>query len=293
MSLNVEVLEKSFERVKPQANDFAFSFYQNLLTDYPQLRPLFAKTNMEEQQQKLMMSLVLVIENLRNPNYLKVILKNLGQRHMSYGAIEQHYPMVGAALLKTFESYLGADWTLEVKQAWIDAYGVLVDLMLEGAKNPKTISPLNNAAGRNDKAVESRKVPTQAPATTSSVNYSQETSKLENFPQFSNIKPNVKPLESSKPPTQAPATTSSVNYSQETPKLENFPQFNNIKPIVKPPESSKAPTQTTATTSILNRKVLLIVSVVIAGLLGIGLSYLHSHSKQDNGSLTSSAGTTT
>ena len=252
MSLNVEVLEKSFERVKPQANDFAFSFYQNLLTDYPQLRPLFAKTNMEEQQQKLMMSLVLVIENLRNPNYLKIILKNLGERHVSYGAIEQHYPMVGAALLKTFESYLGADWTLEVKQAWIDAYGVLVDLMLEGAKNPETISPLNNAIGQNDKAFESHKVP-----------------------------------------TQAPAATSSVNYSVDTPKLENFPQFNNIKPIVKPPESSKAPTQTTATTSILNRKVLLIVSVVIAGLLGIGLSYLHSHSKQDNGSLTSSAGTTT
>ena len=252
MSLNVEVLEKSFERVKPQANDFAFSFYQNLLTDYPQLRPLFAKTNMEEQRQKLMMSLVLVIENLRNPNYLKVILKNLGERHVSYGAIEQHYPMVGAALLKTFESYLGLDWTLEVKQAWIDAYGVLVDLMLEGAKNPATISPSNNAIGRNDRAVESHK-----------------------------------------PPTQAPATTSSVNYSQETSKLENFPQLSDLKPNVKPPESSTAPTQTTATTSILNRKVLLIVSVVIAGLLGIGLFYLHSNSKQDNGSLTSSAGTTT
>ena len=292
MSLNVEVLEKSFERVKPQANDFAFSFYQNLLTDYPQLRPLFAKTNMEEQQQKLMMSLVLVIENLRNPNYLKVILKNLGQRHMSYGAIEQHYPMVGAALLKTFESYLGADWTLEVKQAWIDAYGVLVDLMLEGAKNPETISPMNNVVG-HDKAFESSKPPTQAPAATYSVNYSQGTSKFENFPQLSDPKQNVKASESTKAPTQAFTTTSSVNYSQETPKLENFPQWSDLKPNIKPSESSKPSTQTTATTSILNRKVLLIVSVVIAGLLGIGLSYLHSHSKQDNGSLTSSAGTTT
>lgn len=292
MSLNVEVLEKSFERVKLQANDFAFSFYQNLLTDYPQLRPLFAKTNMEEQQQKLMMSLVLVIENLRNPNYLKIILKNLGERHVSYGAIEQHYPMVGAALLKTFESYLGVDWTLEVKQAWIDAYGVLVDLMLEGAKNSETISPMNNVVG-HDKAFESSKPPTQAPAATSSVNYSQGTSKLENFPQLNDPKPNVKPSESSKAPTQASATTSSVNYSQETPKLENFPQLSDLKPNVKPSESSKPSTQTTATTSILNRKVLLIVSLGIAALLGISFFYFHSHSKHDNGSLTSSAGTTT
>jgi hypothetical protein len=35
---------------------------------------------MEEQEQKLMMSLVLVIENLRNPDYLKTILKNLGDK---------------------------------------------------------------------------------------------------------------------------------------------------------------------------------------------------------------------
>ena len=292
MSLNVEVLEKSFERVKPQANDFAFSFYQNLLTDYPQLRPLFAKTNMEEQQQKLMMSLVLVIENLRNPNYLKVILKNLGERHVSYGAIEQHYPMVGAALLKTFESYLGADWTLEVKQAWIDAYGVLVDLMLEGAKNPETISPINNVVA-HDKAFESSKPPTQAPAATYSVNYSQGTSKFENFPQLSDPKQNVKASESSKAPTQAFTTTSSVNYSQETPKLENFPQWSDLKPNIKLSESSKPSTQTTATTSILNRKVLLIVSLVIASLLGIGFFYFHSHSKQDKGSLTSFAGKTT
>lgn len=105
MSLNVEVLEQSFERVKPHATEFSRSFYNNLLTDYPQLRRLFAKTNMEDQQQKLMMSLVLVVENLRNSNYLKTILKNLGERHMSYGAVQEHYPMVGAALLKTFESY--------------------------------------------------------------------------------------------------------------------------------------------------------------------------------------------
>lgn len=78
MSLNIEILEQSFERVKPNASEFSKTFYNNLLTDYPQLRRLFAKTDMEQQQQqKLMMSLVLVVENLRNPNYLKTILKNL------------------------------------------------------------------------------------------------------------------------------------------------------------------------------------------------------------------------
>jgi hemoglobin-like flavoprotein len=40
--------------------------------------------------------------------------------------------MVGTALLKTLESYLGMDWTPEVKQAWTYGYGAIADLMLEG-----------------------------------------------------------------------------------------------------------------------------------------------------------------
>jgi len=46
----------------------------------------------------------------------------------------EHYPIVGAALkLKPLKSYLGTDWTPKVKQAWTDAYGVIIGLMLERA----------------------------------------------------------------------------------------------------------------------------------------------------------------
>lgn len=131
-SLNVKVLEQSFERVKSHTSDFASSFYRNLLTDCPQLRPLFANTTMQDQEKKLMMSLMLVINNLRNLAYLNTLLKDLGKRHVKYGAMREHYPLVGAALLKTFERFLGKDWTPEVKQAWTDAYGAIANLMLEG-----------------------------------------------------------------------------------------------------------------------------------------------------------------
>lgn len=70
MSLNIELLKQSFERVKPAATQFASSFYYNLLSDYPQLQPLFSKTDMEAQEQKLVIFLVLVGENLRSPDYL-------------------------------------------------------------------------------------------------------------------------------------------------------------------------------------------------------------------------------
>ena len=53
MSLQVELLEKSFEAIKPQANEFVNSFYDNLFTANPDAKPLFAGTNMAEQKKKI------------------------------------------------------------------------------------------------------------------------------------------------------------------------------------------------------------------------------------------------
>jgi hemoglobin-like flavoprotein len=133
MSLNVELLEQSFEKVKPRANEFAASFYENLFQLYPEVKPLFTKTDMKNQEKKLLNSLVLVVENLRNPEALEPVLKALGGRHVGYGAIPKYYGPVGEALLLTFEQYLLEDWTPEVKKAWLDAYKAITSLMLKGA----------------------------------------------------------------------------------------------------------------------------------------------------------------
>ncbi|MDJ0901701.1 MAG: globin family protein [Xenococcus sp. MO_188.B8] len=131
--LPVELLEKSFEAIKPQADEFVNSFYDNLFTANPEAKPLFAGTNMAEQKKKLLNSLVLVVENLRNPEALDSALRGLGARHVKYGALPEHYPLVGSALLTTFEQYLKEEWTPEVKQAWVDAYGAISEIMLDGA----------------------------------------------------------------------------------------------------------------------------------------------------------------
>ncbi|MDJ1184482.1 globin family protein [Roseofilum casamattae] len=133
MSLNVELLEQSFEQIKPEANEFVESFYHHLFADNPEAKPLFEHVDMKKQKGMLLQSLVFTVENLRNPEALSDKLKGLGTRHVKYGALPAHYPLVGGALLKTFEQYLGDQWTPEVKQAWIDAYQAIANLMLEGA----------------------------------------------------------------------------------------------------------------------------------------------------------------
>jgi hemoglobin-like flavoprotein len=97
------------------------------------VQPLFANTEMAKQQKKLLNSLILVVENLRNPQALGEVLNALGARHIGYGTIPVHYPAVGEALLTTFEQYLQQDWTPEVRQAWVDAFTAITALMLKGA----------------------------------------------------------------------------------------------------------------------------------------------------------------
>ncbi|MEG4166658.1 MULTISPECIES: globin domain-containing protein [unclassified Microcoleus] len=133
MSLNVEILEQSFEKIKPRADEFATSFYEKLFTTHPELKPLFATTDMAKQQKKLISALVLVVENLRSPEALEPVLKALGGRHIGYGVIPKYYGPVGEALLSAFEQSLQQDWTPEVKLAWTNAYRAITALMLKGA----------------------------------------------------------------------------------------------------------------------------------------------------------------
>lgn len=133
-STQVELVERSFEKVKPHAPEFSASFYQNLFRSNPKLRSMFRNADMEKQQQKLISALVLLVGNVRNPDLLVPILQDLGARHKGYGVIETHYPTIGAALLQTFEQYLKEDWTEDVQQAWTDTFEAIAQIMLEGAE---------------------------------------------------------------------------------------------------------------------------------------------------------------
>ena len=130
--LEADLLENSYNQIKPNADSFAASFYKNLFTMYPQTQPLFANVNMQTQQQMLWSALTLIVRNLRKPELFKQTLQSLGCRHLRYGAAKEHYPLVKEALLKTFQDYLQEEWTPEMRKAWIQAYDAIAEIMLQG-----------------------------------------------------------------------------------------------------------------------------------------------------------------
>ncbi|WP_299489029.1 globin family protein [Acaryochloris sp. IP29b_bin.137] len=133
MSLDTELLASSFAQIRDRSTEFTDYFYSTLFADYPQVQPLFANTPMQSQAKKLFASLVLVVENLTNPDQLGDALTGLGARHVQYGILPEHYPMVGNTLLKTFAYLLQERWTPELEASWTNAYGAVTELMLAGA----------------------------------------------------------------------------------------------------------------------------------------------------------------
>jgi hemoglobin-like flavoprotein len=133
-TLDTKLIQSTYLQIKTQADEFATSFYQILFDKYPNVRPLFAETDMEKQKGKLLESLDLVLVNVHNPKAFHIILKELGKRHVKYGAVLTDYPLVGDALLQALEKHLGKDWTDEARQAWTLAYQTIADTMAEGAK---------------------------------------------------------------------------------------------------------------------------------------------------------------
>jgi len=61
------------------------------------------------------------------------ILKDLGKRHVKYGVVDAHYPVVGGALLATLEQGLGDGYTPEVASAFGAMWNVVAQTMLAGA----------------------------------------------------------------------------------------------------------------------------------------------------------------
>lgn len=133
MTLDVDLLERSFALVASRGDQLPERFYARLFTRNPDVRPMFDHLDMAEQRRKLAASLGTIVGNLRKPDRLAEYLRELGLRHGAIGAAPAHYAAVGESLLAVLQELSGDAWTPEVARAWTDAYGAVQTAMLAAA----------------------------------------------------------------------------------------------------------------------------------------------------------------
>ncbi len=128
----IELVQSSFEKIRPIAPVAAELFYNRLFELDPSTKDLF-KGDIKEQQRKLMDTLEIMAKGLSVQEVILPALRELGKRHVGYGVKPEHYATVGSALLWTLEKGLGEEFTPAVKEAWSEAYGLMTSVMQEAA----------------------------------------------------------------------------------------------------------------------------------------------------------------
>lgn len=126
---DVQLVQTTFEKVKPISAAAANMFYGRLFEIAPEVRPLFTG-DMAEQGRKLIATLAVVVGSLHRLPTILPAVSALAKKHVEYGAKPDHYAAVGTALLWTLERGLGASWTPEVASAWTNAYSTLSNFMI-------------------------------------------------------------------------------------------------------------------------------------------------------------------
>lgn len=128
----INLVQSTWRSIESQQMRAASLFYQQLFTADPALIALFTN-DLNEQKHKLVATIGVAVEGLDRLETLAPFVRDLGRRHVGYGAQAAHYATVGTALLATLEQTLGSNFTPEVREAWRETYTLLANTMQDAA----------------------------------------------------------------------------------------------------------------------------------------------------------------
>jgi hemoglobin-like flavoprotein len=127
------LVRESWRQFQPTLREIGGHFYERLFELDPKLRQLFAGTDLQALEIKLMQMFGEIVAALDRPGELVAEVAALGRRHVHYGVKDADYESVGAALLWTLEQGLGEAFTPEIREAWTEAYLLVATVMRRAA----------------------------------------------------------------------------------------------------------------------------------------------------------------
>jgi nitric oxide dioxygenase len=131
ISATVPILEQGGETLTRH-------FYLTLFHDFPQVKPLFNQANQQDgnQQRALANAVLMYARNIERLEQLGPLVSTIVNKHVSLQIQREHYPLVGASLLKAIREVLGAEVATDaVIDAWAAAYGQLADILAGAEQN--------------------------------------------------------------------------------------------------------------------------------------------------------------
>jgi hemoglobin-like flavoprotein len=135
-SQQIALVRQSWAVLRPVAPQITAAFYRRLFELEPALEARFAQVDREAQGRKFIETLSTLVDSLDDPDGFVPMALALGQAHVGYGATRRQYGLFGEALLSTLQVTMEPAWTIELHDAWAEAYTLLAALMQRGGTRP-------------------------------------------------------------------------------------------------------------------------------------------------------------
>lgn len=118
------LVQATFEQSRYRSRVIGERFYRRLFKRYPEMRAMF-KGDIDDQVNKLMRMIAVLVDKLDQPNEFAETLTNLSIRHQAYGVRPEHYRQAGRVFLWALKPADGKSFSPEVRQAWLAFYETL------------------------------------------------------------------------------------------------------------------------------------------------------------------------
>ncbi len=133
----IELVQRSFAMIVRQPDETAALFYRRLFEIDPSRKALFTG-DMRRQGKMLMDTLNIIVNQLQTESTIQPAIEALARRHIAYGVEVKDFTSVGTALLWAIEAMLGAEFSIEMRKAWMAAYSFVAGIMREAMRKAAT-----------------------------------------------------------------------------------------------------------------------------------------------------------
>ncbi|MDR4462478.1 MAG: response regulator [Nitrospirales bacterium] len=124
-------IQESFEIVASHGEQMVSRFYHVLFDKFPEFQTFFPQTNLAQQYSAFLSGLRTLVLHIENPEELRSILVQLGERHKKYGIKRKHYPPVVYALMHVLTELSGEGLDGKTYDAWENFFHLMRAIMLE------------------------------------------------------------------------------------------------------------------------------------------------------------------
>lgn len=142
-----EIIKATVPLLETGGETLTKHFYKIMLGEYPEVRPLFNQAHQAsgDQPRALANSVLMYAKHIDRLEALGPLVGQIVNKHVSLQVLPEHYPIVGACLLRAIREVLGAEIATDaVLEAWGAAYQQLADLLIgaeEGAYAASEAAP--------------------------------------------------------------------------------------------------------------------------------------------------------